>query len=226
MEIHKPKPWHGWREFLKEIGTIVIGVLIALGAEQAVEWVHVQIQVREAREALHDEIARDAMLATEAAEEDLCIDAWFDRVAAWAKGGPRPQLQGTTTMLPIYPTTVWDVTKTGAVPHMPLREQLAYAQFYFFIENSNGIAQHKRQDGQKLSSYQGQESLTPDQARALLETISYARPLVRAEEVNAPGLVRRARELGARPLPLDAQLRDQLNAFCAVAHAAPSSKAP
>ena len=31
MDIHKPKPWHGVREFLKEIGTIVIGVLIALG---------------------------------------------------------------------------------------------------------------------------------------------------------------------------------------------------
>jgi hypothetical protein len=34
MDIHKPKPWRGAREFLKEIGTIVIGVLIALGAEQ------------------------------------------------------------------------------------------------------------------------------------------------------------------------------------------------
>jgi len=40
MDIHKPKPWHGWPEFLKEIGTIVIGVLIALGAEQAAEWLH------------------------------------------------------------------------------------------------------------------------------------------------------------------------------------------
>ena len=39
MDIHKPKPWRGWPEFLKEIGTIVIGVLIALGAEQGVEWV-------------------------------------------------------------------------------------------------------------------------------------------------------------------------------------------
>jgi hypothetical protein len=37
MDIHKPKPWHGWREFGKELGTIVLGVLIALGAEQAVE---------------------------------------------------------------------------------------------------------------------------------------------------------------------------------------------
>jgi homoserine O-acetyltransferase len=30
MEIHDPKPVHNWRDFLKEIGTIVIGVCIAL----------------------------------------------------------------------------------------------------------------------------------------------------------------------------------------------------
>ena len=33
MDIHKPKPVHNWRELLTEIGTIVIGVLIALAAE-------------------------------------------------------------------------------------------------------------------------------------------------------------------------------------------------
>lgn len=37
MEVQKPKPWRGWREFGKEVATIVLGVLIAIGAEQAVE---------------------------------------------------------------------------------------------------------------------------------------------------------------------------------------------
>src|SRR4051812_5727764 len=40
MDIHKPKPWHGVREFLKEYVIIVVGVLTALGAEQGVEWLH------------------------------------------------------------------------------------------------------------------------------------------------------------------------------------------
>ena len=34
MDIHKPKAWHGVREFLKEYMIIVVGVLTALGAEQ------------------------------------------------------------------------------------------------------------------------------------------------------------------------------------------------
>jgi len=40
MEIHKPKPWHGAREFLKEYLIIVVGVLTALAAEAGVEWLH------------------------------------------------------------------------------------------------------------------------------------------------------------------------------------------
>ena len=40
MHFHLPKPLHGWRAFAGEVGIIVLGVLIALGADQAVEdWV-------------------------------------------------------------------------------------------------------------------------------------------------------------------------------------------
>lgn len=37
MHLHLPKPMHGSREFVGEVGIIVIGVLIALGAEQGLE---------------------------------------------------------------------------------------------------------------------------------------------------------------------------------------------
>ena len=40
MHFHLPKPLHGWREFSGEVGIIVVGVLIALAAEQVVEQVH------------------------------------------------------------------------------------------------------------------------------------------------------------------------------------------
>ena len=57
MEIHKPKPVHNWREFLKEYAIIVLGVATALAGEQAVEWLHWQGEVTMAREAIHAEIA-------------------------------------------------------------------------------------------------------------------------------------------------------------------------
>ena len=37
MRFLLPKPIHGWRMFAGEVGIIVIGVLIALGAQQVME---------------------------------------------------------------------------------------------------------------------------------------------------------------------------------------------
>ena len=56
MDIHKPKPWHGAREFLKEYVIIVVGVLTALAAEQGVEWLHWRHQVQATEEALKPEV--------------------------------------------------------------------------------------------------------------------------------------------------------------------------
>ena len=58
------KPMHGWRAFAGEVGIIVIGVLIALAAQQGVETWRRQQDVERARDDLDDEIlynvARDA----------------------------------------------------------------------------------------------------------------------------------------------------------------------
>ena len=51
MHVHLPKPLHGWREFLGEVGIIVVGVLIALGAEQVVETLHWRSAVASERDA-------------------------------------------------------------------------------------------------------------------------------------------------------------------------------
>jgi hypothetical protein len=75
MDIHKPKPWHGLREFGTELVTIVLGVLIALGAEQAVETVRTAQQAR----ALDVALVSGARSRLFSAEERLalapCLDA-------------------------------------------------------------------------------------------------------------------------------------------------------
>ena len=59
MDVHKPKPVRTWRELLGEIGIIVIGVLIALGAEQAIEAIHERSEAAQLRSALKAELADD-----------------------------------------------------------------------------------------------------------------------------------------------------------------------
>jgi hypothetical protein len=59
MEVHLPKPLHGWREFVGEVGIIVLGVLIALGAEQVAEYFHQRAELREAEDAMTSELRDD-----------------------------------------------------------------------------------------------------------------------------------------------------------------------
>jgi len=57
VEIHKVKPIHSWRDFLKELGTIVLGIVIAIGLEHLVESWHWDQEVKTARQSLAAEIS-------------------------------------------------------------------------------------------------------------------------------------------------------------------------
>src|SRR5438477_531820 len=57
MHVHLPKPLHGWRAFAGEVGIIVVGVLIALAAEQLVETLRWQSAARDFRAAVDHEAA-------------------------------------------------------------------------------------------------------------------------------------------------------------------------
>lgn len=43
MEVHLPKPLHGWREFVGEVGIIVLGVLMRSAPSK---WPNISITAR------------------------------------------------------------------------------------------------------------------------------------------------------------------------------------
>src|SRR5262249_51416529 len=59
MHFHLPKPLHGWRAFFGEVGIIVLGVLIALSAEQAIDAWHWHQRVAVVRNSIMREVAND-----------------------------------------------------------------------------------------------------------------------------------------------------------------------
>ena len=75
MHFHLPKPLHGWRQFAGEVGIIVIGVLIALSAEQVVEAWHWKTEVTTERQSLRQE-ATDSINAIGVRErQQSCVDS-------------------------------------------------------------------------------------------------------------------------------------------------------
>src|SRR3954454_15364100 len=101
MDIHKPKPWHGVREVLKEYLIIVVGVLTALGGEQVVEGFHWRHVVGEAREALAVDEKRSLQWVAERDAESPCVareirtlGAILDRAGDTGRLAPVPNVSG------------------------------------------------------------------------------------------------------------------------------------
>ena len=56
LDVHPPhSPTHTWKDFFIHVGTICVGLLIAVGLEQAVEYFHHRHQLHRFEEALRDE---------------------------------------------------------------------------------------------------------------------------------------------------------------------------
>lgn len=108
VEIHKPKPWRGWRELLKEIGTIVIGVLIALAGEQLVEHFRHAEQARLAEDAMRLELAEDdGPQAFGRAVSFRCLDRQLAQIQDGAATAPADQLRAWVAAY-APPVRTWD----------------------------------------------------------------------------------------------------------------------
>lgn len=73
MRFSLPKPLHGWRQFAGEVGIIVVGVLIALGAEQLVASWHWRSEVRQTDQRLVREMGINLANAYERFAIDPCL---------------------------------------------------------------------------------------------------------------------------------------------------------
>jgi hypothetical protein len=59
LEFRKPKPVHNWREFATEVGVVVVGIVIALSAEQLLERLEWHHKISRAEEQMRLEMSLD-----------------------------------------------------------------------------------------------------------------------------------------------------------------------
>ena len=91
MHVHLPKPLHGWREFAGEVGIIVLGVLIALGAEQAIEGIHGRQVAAQSRRDVREEVATDIGFYRERLQESRCIASRLGELSKMVERGIVPK---------------------------------------------------------------------------------------------------------------------------------------
>jgi hypothetical protein len=89
MHVHRPKPLHGWREVLLEIGVIVVGIVIAVGLEQTVEFLHHSHQREQLTVALRrDGEANRKYIKEDIAETQAVLDWALEQASALERAGP------------------------------------------------------------------------------------------------------------------------------------------
>jgi hypothetical protein len=144
MEVRLPKPLHGWREFVGEVGIIVLGVLIALGFEQLVDQWRWHREVESTRQAIANELV-DA--ANQGAMRISVEDCLRDRIGELSARLNATNGRWTADPLPLapgaQPTPHWDNRSMGQVYAVPL---VGWSQDAWDTSKSAGVLDHLGRD--------------------------------------------------------------------------------
>lgn len=204
MHFHLPKPMHGWREFAGEVGIIVIGVLIALGAEQVVESWHWNDQVTEFRHALDSELGYDLGTYQYRLLQGRCVKARLDQLERWldrSRRGSAGSLSGPISLpMRLAPrTSAWEARTGEVYNHIPLKTRLAYGTAYDNLANFEDHSLEERAIWRDIGNFDGLSSLTHDEQVRLGGLVRRERFLDFTFEINWPLFLRIARRLGVHP---------------------------
>ena len=209
MDIHKPKPWHGWREFLKEYLIIVVGVLTALAAEQAVEWARWQEKIGVGRDAVHKEIAANGTYYSFRVTTGPCIVRRLNQLAEVTE-----QLGLHKHVEPIrfaglhignlIIDNAWQAERAEqTLTHFPRQELDGLSQFYAQQDDIRVWVEKEEQTWATLRMLEGDPNrLGPGDISALRNALQEARNLNFLMTLNSQVQLQQARGLGvAIPVP-------------------------
>jgi hypothetical protein len=202
MHVHLPKPLHGWRAFAGEVGIIVVGVLIALGAEQVVTSVREREDVAQLRGALKGELADDRARWERIRAQDRCTQQRLAMLDKWIGTAPlAATLRNNAYRVFLWNmhSSAWDLAKTSpAAAHIPLRERLTYASLYAAIDNWRQFIDEENANIQVLSGLLATAD-QPENRRQVRLHLAEARWMLNRRTLNYSYFFTRFDELGIKP---------------------------
>ena len=199
MNFDLPKPLHGWRAFTGEVGIIVLGVLIALGAQQFVENLNWRQDVRQTRKAIDAESAHNLAALQHRLNQRPCVERRLGELDRWSRTistGKMLRLK-KSIQPPIYfavRTAVWDSTNGEVSSRMPLEAKLDYASLYGAMKTFAELLNDEQAQWSTLESYQENQDLNRrelHEVRAALTSLNADNEILEVFQV-------RAREFGGK----------------------------
>jgi len=204
MVLRLLRPINGWSGFFTELAIVVLGVLIALGAQQAVDGWRWRGEVRDFRAAVDNEIGYNLGAYIDRLKQSACINRRLDQLDRWHKGvaaGQRLPLTSrigrpTTTSLR---TSVWQSRTPDITAHLRLEHRMGYAAIYDSFAGYQVIGDRERQLWGELLDFEGAASLDPGDLMRLRGLIERGRLASRLVVGNWRVLARDSAAFGIRP---------------------------
>jgi hypothetical protein len=206
FRLLKVKPPHGWNAVAWELGIVTVGVLIALAAQQFVDDLHWRGELRDFRTAVRAEISWDLATYPYRGGQNRCAAARLDELQRWLdswRAGRPLRLIGRIaqpTAL-VVRTSVWDSRDPETFSRMPLSEKLDYSGLYLEFANAEGHRLDERATWVELGDYDRATELDHQDLMRLQGLITRARLRLRRITGNADRFIKRAAEIGIRPVP-------------------------
>lgn len=134
MHFHLPKPLHGWRQFIGEVGIIILGVLIALGAEQLLQAAHDRHVAAQTSRDVREEAAIGLAFNLSRLQESPCVFARLTQLDAMLDKGAVPAgapiWVGRPDDMPIFTDRWHAVTASARSAMFPPDEQARFDNLY------------------------------------------------------------------------------------------------
>lgn len=219
------------RYLLLELAIVATGVLIALGAEQIVGWMHRQTEIRTFQSAIDNELAENLASFQYRIAQDECVTsrlmelrALRDQALAGATVGVGGEIGRPSLGAPR--TSVWDARDPAVMSAMPLHLRLAYSEVYDGFDSNFDLIAQEREAWRSMARFNALPKLTGEDARQLSELIFRADSIAQVLRPNFLELEKLTSRLKIRP---DERLKGVLGApdpaFCRPLSAPPSDSA-
>lgn len=211
------EPVGGWRTLIQEILIVVVGVLIALGAQQLVDEWQWRRKVGDFRAAIDAELGRNLESYRLRIEQRQCVRNRLDQLGAWAdahEAGEGGRLRNAISR-PLgvrLQFSVWDQAGEAA-SHMPLQQRLAYAELYDEFRNYDWLRIRERELWFDIRNLQGARRLSDERQLDLRGMIVAAHSIDDSMAINWRSVRHKAAALGIRPLR-DPEQPDWLRNLC------------
>ncbi len=217
MRFRLPRPLKGWRVFAGEVGVIVLGVLLALGAEQLASTLSLKAEAREFRRTLDHEIGLNLFAYNVRSRQSACNAKRLEDLLDWIKaakdGHPSPGMNLHSPAI-LYPyRSAWDSRDGEVFNSLPAGARQKYAEFYDELRGNLDRLNEEHAAWEALRGYSISGPITTDDRRTMLREAVKAYSTEVTWSGNMPVSKAIADQLGIKPIQPDNLTKEFLDSL-------------